>query len=108
MTNDDEGEGGVTIPPKIDDVIYEQPLTSQSVPCFQIHKELIFSGAFSLINFFAIFVYLMGSFIGFPLMHLSYGKYMHFAFRPAQNRHQRGSRNSAWIHSLPLIFVVNV
>ena len=26
MTNDDEGEGGVTIPPKIDDVIYEQPL----------------------------------------------------------------------------------
>ena len=27
VTNDDEGEGGVTIPPKIDDVIYEQPLT---------------------------------------------------------------------------------
>ena len=26
MTNDDEGEGGVTIPPKNDDVIYEQPL----------------------------------------------------------------------------------
>ena len=27
MTNDDEGEGGgVTIPPKIDDFIYEQPL----------------------------------------------------------------------------------
>ena len=27
MTNDDEGEGGGgTIPPKIDDVIYEQPL----------------------------------------------------------------------------------
>ena len=26
MTNDDEGEGGVTIPPKIDDVLYEQPL----------------------------------------------------------------------------------
>ena len=26
VTNDDEGEGGVTIPPKIDDVIYEQPL----------------------------------------------------------------------------------
>ena len=29
MTNDDEGEGGVTIPPKIDDVIYEQPLTER-------------------------------------------------------------------------------
>ena len=28
MTNDDEGEGGVTIPPKNDDVIYEQPLKS--------------------------------------------------------------------------------
>ena len=28
VTNDDEGEGGVTIPPKIDDVIYEQPLTN--------------------------------------------------------------------------------
>ena len=28
MTSDDEGEGGVTIPPKNDDVIYEQPLTS--------------------------------------------------------------------------------
>ena len=27
MTNDDGGEGGVTIPPKIDDVIYEQPLS---------------------------------------------------------------------------------
>ena len=27
VTNDDEGEGGVTIPPKSDDVIYEQPLT---------------------------------------------------------------------------------
>ena len=27
VTNDDEGEGGVTIPPKNDDVIYEQPLT---------------------------------------------------------------------------------
>ena len=26
MTNDDEGEGGGTIPPKNDDVIYEQPL----------------------------------------------------------------------------------
>ena len=26
VTNDDEGEGGVTIPPKNDDVIYEQPL----------------------------------------------------------------------------------
>ena len=26
VTNDDEGERGVTIPPKIDDVIYEQPL----------------------------------------------------------------------------------
>ena len=26
VTNDDEGEGGVTIPPKYDDVIYEQPL----------------------------------------------------------------------------------
>ena len=33
MTNDDEGEGrggGVTIPLKIDDVIYEQPLTRVS------------------------------------------------------------------------------
>ena len=28
VTNDDEGEGGVKIPPKNDDVIYEQPLTS--------------------------------------------------------------------------------
>ena len=27
VTSDDEGEGGVTIPPKNDDVIYEQPLT---------------------------------------------------------------------------------
>ena len=27
VTNDDKGEGGVTIPPKNDDVIYEQPLT---------------------------------------------------------------------------------
>ena len=27
MTNDDEEEWGVTIPPKIDDVIYEQALT---------------------------------------------------------------------------------
>ena len=26
VTSDDEGEGGVTIPPKNDDVIYEQPL----------------------------------------------------------------------------------
>ena len=26
VTNDDEGEGGVTLPPKNDDVIYEQPL----------------------------------------------------------------------------------
>ena len=29
VTNDDEG-GGVTIPPKNDDVIYEHPLTSSS------------------------------------------------------------------------------
>ena len=28
VTSDDEGEGGVRIPPKIDDVIYEQPLTA--------------------------------------------------------------------------------
>ena len=37
MTNDDEGEGGVTIPPKIDDVIYEQPLINDDdmqVACF--------------------------------------------------------------------------
>ena len=27
VTSDDEGEGGVRIPPKTDDVIYEQPLT---------------------------------------------------------------------------------
>ena len=27
MTSDDEGEGGVRIPPKNDDVIYEQPLS---------------------------------------------------------------------------------
>ena len=27
VTSDDEGEGGVMIPPKNDDVIYEQPLT---------------------------------------------------------------------------------
>ena len=26
VTNDDEGEGEVTIPPKNDDIIYEQPL----------------------------------------------------------------------------------
>ena len=32
VTNDDEGEGGgVTIPPKIDDVIYEQPLTASHI-----------------------------------------------------------------------------
>ena len=30
MTNDDEGEGGVTIPPKNDDVIYEQPLMGKN------------------------------------------------------------------------------
>ena len=30
VTNDDEGEGGVTIPPKIDDVIYEQPLNNSN------------------------------------------------------------------------------
>ena len=31
MTSDDEGEGGVRIPPEIDDVIYEQPLTTLMV-----------------------------------------------------------------------------
>ena len=31
VTNDDEGEGGVKIPPKNDDVIYEQPLIEPSV-----------------------------------------------------------------------------
>ena len=31
VTNDDEGDGGVTIPSKIDDVIYEQPLTAKSI-----------------------------------------------------------------------------
>ena len=30
VTSDDEGEGGVRIPPKNDDVIYEQPLM---LPC---------------------------------------------------------------------------
>ena len=36
MTNDDEGEGGGggTIPPKIDDVIYEQPLTHNMIFVF--------------------------------------------------------------------------
>ena len=32
VTNDEEMEGGgVTIPPKIDDVIYEQPQTARGV-----------------------------------------------------------------------------
>ena len=31
LTSDDEEEGGVTIPPKIDDVNYEQPLMSKNV-----------------------------------------------------------------------------
>ena len=31
VANDDEGEGGVTIPPKIDDVIYEQPLKNNFI-----------------------------------------------------------------------------
>ena len=30
MTNDDEGGEGVSIPPKNDDVIYEQPLTGMT------------------------------------------------------------------------------
>ena len=29
MTNDDEGGEGVSIPPKNDDVIYEQPLSKR-------------------------------------------------------------------------------
>ena len=34
VTNDDEREGGFTIPPKNDDVIYEQPLTTiEKVKC---------------------------------------------------------------------------
>ena len=31
MTSDDEGEGGVRIPPKNDDVIYEQPLSNDGI-----------------------------------------------------------------------------
>ena len=38
MTNDDEGEGGVNIPPKIDDVIYEQPLRASSLILAWIQK----------------------------------------------------------------------
>ena len=34
VTNDDEREGGLTIPPKIDDVIYEQPLTDLFLSAF--------------------------------------------------------------------------
>ena len=45
MTNDDEGEGGVTIPPKIDDVIYEQPLmTFDAIGAF-----LMFFSAFLMV-----------------------------------------------------------
>ena len=39
VTNDDEGEGGVTIPPKIDDVIYEQPLTRFT--CYLVEEDLV-------------------------------------------------------------------
>ena len=43
VTNDDEGEGGGTIPPKIDDVIYEQPLKTMGVnkywKCEQIDSK---------------------------------------------------------------------
>ena len=35
MTNDDEGEGGVSVPPKNDDVICEQPLIENDpIPLF--------------------------------------------------------------------------
>ena len=36
VTNDDEGEGGVTIPPKNDDVIYEQPLTFMALHSIKV------------------------------------------------------------------------
>ena len=52
MTNDDEGEGGVTIPPKNDDVIYEQPLTAMNRNMFReivaLRKRLINRGLMSL------------------------------------------------------------
>ena len=35
ITSDDEGKGGVTIPPKNDDVIYEQPLGGKIVQVSQ-------------------------------------------------------------------------
>ena len=49
VTNDDEGEGGVTIPPKNDDVIYEQSLRfaaawaelSSTVPPATIVEKLV-------------------------------------------------------------------
>ena len=42
VTSDDEGEGGVRIPPKNDDVIYEQPLKinlKQQNPCIRFQSS---------------------------------------------------------------------
>ena len=45
MTSDDEGNGGVMIPPKNDDVIYEQPLMPSkqnilSFSCSAAHTQV--------------------------------------------------------------------
>ena len=57
MTSDDEGEGGVTIPPKNDDVIYEQPLmmTLQRGPVEKTsNQHMIFSETIDMIRIYAI------------------------------------------------------
>ena len=42
VTNDDEGEGGgVTIPPKIDDVIYEQPLIGSNMCLLNLSDAVV-------------------------------------------------------------------
>ena len=51
VTNDDEGEGGVTIPHKIDDVIYEQPLISAGVLFFYIKLNLNPTPIIAVVNF---------------------------------------------------------